>query len=252
MTNLVLVLIIAFLVMGHIFVFREYRKMEALVVVVPPPVQELSIDIPTPVVLESTSTPEETRGEESAPALRVALQVPFTSQAPLKNWDQPWQDACEEAAVLMLDAYYKGHRISPYFAHDEILKMVAWQDEREWGYSISIEQIQKFANDYMGLQTIILEDPTIEQLKQLLDKQHPILVVADGHALPNPYFTGDGPEYHALIITGYDATGFITNDPGTQHGEDFHYTYRELMNAMHDWNDGDVPNGRAAVLVVES
>ena len=33
------------------------------------------------------------------------LSVPFTSQAPEQNWDEPWQDACEEAAVLMLDAY---------------------------------------------------------------------------------------------------------------------------------------------------
>ena len=41
------------------------------------------------------------------------ISVPFTSQAPEKNWEQPWQDACEEAAVLMLDAYYKNYNLSP-------------------------------------------------------------------------------------------------------------------------------------------
>src|SRR3989338_9267279 len=35
----------------------------------------------------------------------VNLAVPFTSQAPEKDWSQPWQAACGEAAGLMLDAY---------------------------------------------------------------------------------------------------------------------------------------------------
>jgi len=44
---------------------------------------------------------------------------------------------------------------------------------------------------------------------------------------------------------------FITNDPGTKRGENFAYKYQDLMNAIHDWNNGDVKNGRPVVLVVE-
>ena len=78
-----------------------------------------------------------------------------------------------------------------------------------------------------------------------------MLVVADGKVLPNPHFRDGGPEYHALIIRGYTNKTFITNDPGTQFGENFEYKYNDLLNAIHDWNGGDVKNGRRVVLVVE-
>lgn len=189
--------------------------------------------------------------------VEINLRVPFTSQAPEANWDEPWQDACEEAAVLMLDAYYKGYGLSPLFARDEILKMVAWQDERGWGYSIPIEQIKTFVEEYIGFgnflvpvsQFQIIEKPTVQQIKSFIASGHPVLVAADGQVLGNPYFSGDGPVYHALIIRGYTATHFIVNDPGTKRGENFEYEYDILMNAIHDWNDGDVKKGKSVVLV---
>lgn len=186
----------------------------------------------------------------------INLAVPFTSQAPEKDWEQPWQDACEEAAVLMLDAYYKGYGLSPLFAKDEILKMVAWEENTMgWGRSINIEKVQKLASWQVGKldkgDFKIIENPTVEQIKQSISNGHPVLVVADGKVLPNPHFRNGGPEYHALIIRGYTSDKFITNDPGTQHGENFTYLYGDLMNAIRDWNNGDVKNGRRVVLVVE-
>lgn len=183
---------------------------------------------------------------------RVNLPVPFTSQAPEANWDQPWQDACEEAAILMLDAHIKGYGLSPIFARDEILKMVAWQDAKQWGHSISLEQIKQFVGEYAHLRDArIIENPTVNDLKRLLAQGKPILAVADGKALPNPYFRNGGPVYHALIIRGYTEDSFITNDPGTRFGENFMYKYDDIMNAIHDWNEGDVKNGKPAVLVVD-
>ncbi len=180
------------------------------------------------------------------------LAVPFTSQAPEGNWEQPWQDACEEAAVLMLDAYYSSYSLSPFFSRDEILKMVSWQDEKEWEYSIPMTQVREFANEHVKGQTFhIVENPTVEEIKRSVAHGHPVLVVAYGKDLPNPYFSGDGPVYHALIIKGYTPEHFITNDPGTKHGADFEYTYDDLMNTIHDWNGGDVQHGRRVVLMVQ-
>ena len=191
------------------------------------------------------------------------LAVPFTSQAPEKNWEQPWQDACEEAAVLMLDAYYKGYNLSPLFAKDEILKMVAWENARGWQYSIEIQKVKQLMGEYFGYDSKlgnkeikklgefqIIENPTVEQLKQSIAAGHPVLVVADGKALPNPHFRNGGPVYHALIIRGYTEDSFITNDPGTWRGENFVYKYEDLMNAIRDWNSGDVKQGRRVVLAL--
>jgi len=188
------------------------------------------------------------------------LDVPFTSQAPEKNWDQPWQDACEEAALLMLDAYYKNYNLSPLFARDEILKMMEWETGLDWGYSIEIEKVKQMASEYFSLDQLtttspnhlrIIENPTIDDIKKSIVKGNPVLVVADGKVLPNPHFRNGGPVYHALVIKGYDEDEFITNDPGTQFGESFRYKYDDLMNAIHDWNSGDVKNGRRVVLMIE-
>lgn len=189
---------------------------------------------------------------------QINLDVPFTSQAPEKNWDQPWQDACEEAALLMLDAYYKGYNLSPLFARDEILKIVAWEEAQGWERSIEMEKIAKVVDEYFSSQKFIKSiklkvviDPTVQQIKEFIANDQPVLAVADGKALPNPHFRNGGPVYHALIIRGYDEDEFITNDPGTQFGENFRYKYNDLLNEIHDWNMGDVPNGRKVILVVE-
>jgi len=201
-----------------------------------------TIDVPldsvsTPIVLSPT----------------INLSVPFTSQAPEANWDQPWQDACEEAAILMLDAYYKGYTLSPLFAKDELLKMVAWEEQKSWGYSIPLVDVQKVSEWYMGnsFSFHIQKEPSIEGIKQTLAAGNPVLVVAYGKLLENPNFREGGPEYHALIIRGYNQDGFITNDPGTRNGKEFFYTYDNLMSSIHDWNGGDVEHGDAVVLVVE-
>ncbi len=182
---------------------------------------------------------------------KINLDVPFTSQAPEKNWGQPWQDACEEVAILMLDAYYKKYNLSPLFAKDEIIKMVEWEETRNFGRSIEIKEIKEIFSDYFNDKSQVIENPTIEQIKQYVAGGNPVLVVADGKVLPNPYFRNGGPVYHALIIRGYTEDSFITNDPGTQFGENFKYKYNDLMNAIHEWNGGDVKNGRKVILVIE-
>ena len=183
---------------------------------------------------------------------KINLAVPFTSQAPEKNWDQPWQDACEEAAVLMLDAYHKGYGLSPLFSKDELQKMIDWEEKWDWGGSISIEKVKEIFVEYLNYENIkIVQDPTINQIKKYIDTGKPVLVVADGKVLPNSNFTNGGPVYHALIIRGYTDTEFITNDPGTQFGKNFIYEYNDLMESIRDWNNGDVKTGERVVLVIE-
>lgn len=183
----------------------------------------------------------------------INLAVPFTSQAPEENWDQPWQDACEEAAALMLDAYYKDYNLSPLFAKDEIIKMVDWETQQGWGGSIEIAKVKDLMVNFLSAKykIKIIENPTVEIIKQYLNNGQPVLAVADGKVLPNPHFVNGGPVYHALIIRGYTKDSFITNDPGTKFGEEFLYKYNDLLGAIHDWNSGDVKNGPAVVLVIE-
>jgi uncharacterized protein YvpB len=71
-----------------------------------------------------------------------------------------------------------------------------------------------------------------------------------GRELRNKYFQQPGPLYHVLVLTGYDQRYFYAHDPGTRRGADYRYTHATIMNALHDFNDGDVYNGEPVVLVV--
>src|SRR5512133_656297 len=59
-------------------------------------------------ILQTTST-QETMPEQgttySIPREKHLL-VPFMVQAPNANWDMPYQEACEEASLLMVAGYY--------------------------------------------------------------------------------------------------------------------------------------------------
>lgn len=196
---------------------------------------------------------EDTKPEEITIKEEINLAVPFTSQAPEENWELPWQEACEEAVALMMDAYYKNYNLSPLFARDEIIKMVEWETKQGWGVSIEISKIKDLMVNYLSskYKVKIIEDPTVEMIKKYISNGQPVLVVADGKVLPNPHFRSGGPVYHALIIRGFTKDSFITNDPGTKFGENFMYKYSDLLNAVHDWNNGDVKNGKSVVLVIE-
>ena len=74
-----------------------------------------------------------------------------------------------------------------------------------------------------------------------------------GRELGNPYFSGGGPWYHMLVITGYDGNRFITNDPGTKRGEDYKYSADVLIEAIHDWTGSKdtITSGAKTAVVIE-
>ena len=94
---------------------------------------------------------------------------------------------------------------------------------------------------------------TIRQTIEAITKNScQVALVTDpaGRLLGNPFYKAPGPLYHMLVLRGFTKTKFITNDPGTRRGEGFQYEIKTIMEAMHDWNSGDVLSGRKAALVV--
>lgn len=181
------------------------------------------------------------------------LSVPFTTQAPLVNWDHAHDEACEEAAALIVNAYWRDQTFPDKAATDaKLLAIEAWETER-FGYyeSTTIEETVVVLKEYFKLTDVdIISNPTIEQLKRFIFKGKPVMVPSAGRLLGNPNFRSPGPVFHYLVLKGYATDTFITNDPGTRKGADYVYSTETIMNAMHDWNGGDVENGRPAVIVV--
>jgi len=97
----------------------------------------------------------------------------------------------------------------------------------------------------------VIYNPTIEIIKKALNEKKVIIIPAAGRQLGNPHYQSPGPLYHMLVIKGYTKNGdFITNDPGTRWGKNYIYSSEVIMNAIHDWNGGDVENGSKVMIVV--
>jgi len=164
------------------------------------------------------------------------LAVPFQSQAPRANWELPYQEACEEASLIMASAFFRGLGLTADQMDAEIKKLVDWQ-VRTFGYyeDTTANEVARMADEYFGLSTMVTSDITVENIKRQIAGNKLVIVPAAGKILPNPNFSNGGPIYHMLVIRGYTDTHFITNDPGTKRGEAFLYAYDVLIDAIHDW-----------------
>ena len=169
------------------------------------------------------------------------LLVPFTSQAPEKNWGQPWQDFCEEAVIIMVDHYYSNQALTTIQAKQELLKLNNIKNDHI-GSSLdeNAKTIISLINNFLPWEAQAVANPDIEKIKTEIDAGRPVIIPVHGKFLNNPHFQNGGPEYHTVIISGYDdeKQEFITQEPGTKFGLDFHYKYDILMRALHDYLPG--------------
>lgn len=171
---------------------------------------------------------------------KIDLEVPFLTQAPLTNWDDLHNEACEEASVVGVVQYLENFQtISAEEAEDKIQKLVVWQIENFNGhYDLPAKKVAEMIEKYFKRKTLIYYDAdvTIDSIKKNLNQNNPVIVPLAGRLINNPYYRQPGPVYHMLIIRGYDdkKQQFITNDVGTKRGEGFRYNYQTLYNAIHD------------------
>ncbi|MDA0376116.1 MAG: C39 family peptidase [bacterium] len=197
--------------------------------------------------------PEEQVIQEITLPSKAYLDVPFTSQAPEANWDNPYQEACEEASVIMVDYFLRNAELTPAQANREILQLTTWEESHGYKYDVSLDQLAAIVEEYYGYQTRISDDVTKESIMHELSKGNPVIVPAAGRELGNPNFSGQGPWYHMLVITGYNWRHFYTNDPGTKRGFDYTYKHRVLIDAIHDWTGvkEEIRTGPKRMLIIE-
>lgn len=179
------------------------------------------------------------------------LKMTFYSQAPFGNWSMPWQEACEEASVLLVaNAYYNKNWTRTQF-NDQILNLVDWQNKHFGNYmDTNMAHTGQMLEQVLGLKSITHENPSLADVKTILNKGHLIIMPFAGKKLGNPNYTNGGPVYHVLVIKGYkEGEKVITADVGTRNGEDYVYKWGILQNAMHDFAK-PIENGAKRMLEV--
>lgn len=184
----------------------------------------------------------------------VRIQMPFASQAPGGNWDDPYQEACEEASLLLVHHYLTKEPLDNAIMDRSILDLVAWETEQGYPQDVTIAQLADITRDKFGYSAEVIEggDVTIERIEEELAQGNPVITPLQGQDIGNPYFSGDGPPYHMLVIIGYNDSQFITHDVGTRHGANYAYKKEVIMNAIHDWTGSKetVRSGPRKILIV--
>jgi len=209
--------------------------------------------------VKETIAPEPTKILSSGLPNKHQIKTVFVPQSPEKNWDQPWQDACEEASLLTVDYFYKNiTSTDPQTIKNDLLKIFDFETQQSFTHDVNIDQMSLVAQKYLNYSTKIITDPTIEDLKKYLSQDIPVIVPANGKTLyqENKHFKEGGPYYHNLVILGYDDTNnkFTVHDVGTQFGAYFKYSYSLLMQSIHDFpvskQKEDINQGDKKVLIL--
>ena len=199
---------------------------------------------PEPVLAQPVPAP-------STHAITV-LPVPFAPQAPQANWEMPYQEACEEASLVMVAEYFLGNRqmrLSTAVADKLILELIDWETAHGYLVDLTAAEVAKVLEERYGLEAEAVPYEA-EVVRQELKAKRPVILPAAGRLLGNPYFRQPGPLYHMLVVKGYEGDEFIVNDPGTKRGESFRYHESVFARAVHDWNGGEVEAGKQVMIVV--
>jgi len=189
-------------------------------------------------------------------------KVAFASQAPFGDWGMPYQEACEEASMILAAKYFKKEPLDKNIMDEEILKLTKWEDDNGYPIDLTAAQVVEVLNKYFGIKSSVTSDVTTDVIKHELVAGNLIILPLAGRDIGNPYFQTPGPLYHMLVVRGYNKTEFITNDPGTKRGEVYRYKYNVLLSAAHDWTGGvriykdprpepDMSKGAKVMIVVE-
>ncbi|MFA7169356.1 MAG: C39 family peptidase [Candidatus Paceibacterota bacterium] len=193
------------------------------------------------------------------PEAKTIAGVPFTSQAPFGDWTDPRQQhGCEEVSLIMAHYWILGEKLTQEMALSEIVAMSDFENENFNGaYDLSISDTLKLWQEYLGYKNAFVKyDISLEDIKEEIAEGKLIVIPIDGVKLQNPHYTAPGPEFHEMVVIGYDDVKreFITNDPGTKYGAGYCYDYDVFMSSVRDYKTGFnelVNETRRAMLVIE-
>ena len=178
----------------------------------------------------------------SAPA-SVILEVPYVSEAPSGNFSGPWKNACEEASITMVEKYYLGEKSVSIREAEDFMAMLFDKEDVLYGSNKNTDAAQTAAiiNNYASYNAVVITDPKIEEIKEELEQNRPVISLHRGFDLQNENirFAPILSSYHMMVIIGYDdeTREFVTNDPGDfVAGAGRRYGYDLFMASLHDYD----------------
>ncbi|KKW20392.1 MAG: hypothetical protein UY61_C0035G0010 [Candidatus Adlerbacteria bacterium GW2011_GWC1_50_9] len=211
------------------------------------------------VSLEALLLGAEARGiySSSTKILEIA-SVPFVPQSPFGERGNPvFENACEEAVLLMSYSWVARKPLVREEAREEILKMAEYE-RVNFGFheDTSAADTARLMKEYLGYDGVVVRDGVeAEDIIPELLKGNLVIIPVNGQKLGNPRFEPPGPIVHMILVRGYDfaRNEFIVHDPGTQFGKDYRYSFDVINDAFEDYPSGKevtAGSGTRAMIVV--
>ena len=184
--------------------------------------------------------------------------VPFVPQSPVgERGNLVFENACEEAVLLMGYSWAVRHPLVREEAREEILKMAEYENVN-FGFNedTSAADTARLMKEYFGYDGVVVRDKVAaSDIVPELFKGNLVIIPVNGQKLGNPRFEPPGPIVHMILIRGYDfaRNEFIVHDPGTQFGKDYRYSFDVIADAFEDYSSGEevtAGSGTRAMIIV--
>ncbi|MCX6779926.1 MAG: C39 family peptidase, partial [Candidatus Magasanikbacteria bacterium] len=173
----------------------------------------------------------------------VKIPVPYTSEVPLGSWAKPWNNACEEASMVMAESYYFGNESMSKDVAVKYMLPLFDIENKIFGSNADSDAARttKLLNEYLSVSAAIKNNPTLTDIKDQLRQGKPVITFHYAKSIKNPNYRWrvGGSYYHVLIIIGFDdnTNEFIINDSGDDKtGASHRYSYDLIMSTLHDFN----------------
>lgn len=188
----------------------------------------------------------------------VVLDVPFTTQVPLGEWNDPRQrDGCEETSLVMAMMWVQGLRLTP----EQIrLNIVGMSDYEQYFYGYfqdsSAEDTARLMRDYFNYPYVtVRHQVSVADIKEELASDHLALVPLNPRIISTTLFNS-ATINHMVVVVGYDDTTneIIYHDPLHANGAFVRTAQSTFQKAMADYPSGKhiVSKDRSSAMIVVS
>lgn len=190
----------------------------------------------------------------------VKLKVPYTSEIPLGSWVKPWNNACEEASMVMVESYYFGNESMSKDVAVKYMMPIFKIEDKIFGSNADTDTIRtaKLFNEYMSVNATIKNNPTLEEIKDQLRQGKPVVSFHFAKDIKNPHYHWrvGGSYFHVVVLVGFDenTSEFLVHDSGDPVTGAYHrYSYNLIMDTLHDFNfKNHKADGPARILFTNS
>ena len=97
----------------------------------------------------------------------VKLSVPYVSEVPDGRWVGSWKNACEEASIAMVDAYYSGQKTVGIAKAKAFMQGLFNIEHKLWGSDANTDAARtlQLITDHSDFNGRIVEAPTVNAIK---------------------------------------------------------------------------------------